>query len=83
MEIHFTIERSSGTYVLQNGRGTPVKILQDVVAGYFEELAQASQMLNSRYDDLTSGRVQPVPGEEVGAYFREKNAAARGLQPGS
>jgi hypothetical protein len=33
-------------------------------------------MLNSRYDDLKSGRVKPIPGEEVEAYFREKSAAA-------
>ncbi len=34
-------------------------------------------MLNSRYDDLKSGTVKPIPGEEVEAYFRDKSAAAR------
>ena len=32
-------------------------------------------MLNSRYDDLKSGRVKPIAGDEVEAYFREKSAA--------
>lgn len=51
--------------------------------GYFDELAQTREMLNSRYDDLKSGRVKPIPGDEVAAYFREKSAAARRSQPGS
>jgi hypothetical protein len=40
-------------------------------------------MLNSRYDDLKSGRVKPISGDEVESYFREKSAAARRSQPGS
>jgi len=51
--------------------------VQDVVEGYFDELAHAHEMLNSRYDDLKSGRVKPIPGDEVEAYFREKSAAGR------
>jgi hypothetical protein len=61
--------------------------MQDVVEGYFDELARTREMLNSRYDELKSGRVKPIPGDEVVAYFREKSAAARlnqkGSQPGS
>ena len=66
----------------QSGRG-PSEVLQDALAGYFEEVAQTRQMLNSRYDDLKSGRVKPIPGDEVEAYFREKSAAARRSHPGS
>ena len=29
-----------------------------------DELAQTRDMLNSRYDDLKSGRVKPIDGEE-------------------
>ena len=53
------------------------------MAGYFGEVRQIRDTLNSRYDDLKSGRVKPIPGDEVEAYFREKSAAARRLQPGS
>jgi hypothetical protein len=63
--------------------GAPDKLVQEVIEGYFEELAQSRQMLNSRYDDLKSGRVKPIPGEEIEAYFREKSAVARSKQPGS
>jgi hypothetical protein len=34
-------------------------------------------MLNSRYDDLKSGRVKPVSRDEIVAHFREKSAASR------
>jgi hypothetical protein len=85
MEVHFTAETEEKlkNIALQSGRGTPDKLVQDVVEGYFDELAQAREMLNSRYDDLKSGRVKPIPGEEVETYFREKSAAARGLHRGS
>ena len=53
------------------------------MAGYVPELVQTREILNSRYDDLKSGRVKPIPGDEVEAYFREKSAAARRSQPGS
>jgi hypothetical protein len=47
------------------------------VAGLLEEVAQARETLDSRYDDLKSGRVKPIPGDEVAVYFRQKSAAAR------
>jgi hypothetical protein len=43
--------------------------------GYFDELTQMRETLNSRYDDLKSGPVKPVSGDEVVAHFREKSAA--------
>jgi hypothetical protein len=49
----------------------------DVIEGYFDELAQTRTMLIRRYDDLKSGSVKPIPGEEVEAYFCDKSAAAR------
>jgi hypothetical protein len=52
------------------------------MAGYVAELAETREMLNSRYDDLKSGRVKPIPGDEVIARLREKSAARRST-PGS
>ena len=85
MEVHFTAETEQKLkdIALQSGSGTADKLVKDVVEGYVDELAQTSEMLNSRYDDLKSGRVKPIPGDEVEAYFRNKSAAARRLQPGS
>jgi hypothetical protein len=86
MEVHFTpeTEKKLQDLAARSGSGTADKLVQDVVDGYFDELAQTREMLDSRYDDLKSGRVKPIPGDEVEAYFREKSAAARrSQQPGS
>jgi predicted DNA-binding protein len=84
MEVHFTPETEKKLKDLsaQSGRGAD-EVLQDALAGYFEEVMQTREILNSRYDDLKSGRVKPIPGNEVEAYFREKSTAARRSQPGS
>jgi hypothetical protein len=42
------------------------------MAGYFEELAQTRKMLDSRYDDLKSGRVMPIDGEEFFESLRRR-----------
>jgi hypothetical protein len=79
MEVHFTpeTEKKLNDIASQSGHGNADALVQDVIAGYFGELTQTREMLNSRYDDLKNGRVKPIPGEEVEAYFREKSAAAR------
>ena len=79
MEVHFAPETAQKLQDLaaQSGRGTADELIQDVVEGYFDELAQTREMLGSRYDDLKSGRIKSLPGDEVEAYFREKSAAAR------
>jgi predicted transcriptional regulator len=59
------------------------ELVQEAVAGYVDELAETRELLDSRYDDIKSGRVKLIPGEEVEAYFREKSAAARRSRPGS
>ncbi len=42
------------------------ELVQDVIAGYFDELAQVRATLDPRYDDIKSGRVKPIDGE---AFF--------------
>ena len=78
MEVHFApeTEKKLKDLAAQSGRKTADELVQDVIEGYFDELAQPRTMLNSRYDDLKSGRVKPIPGDEVEAYFRDKSAAA-------
>jgi predicted DNA-binding protein len=85
MEVPFTpeTEEKLNDLAAQSGRGTAAELVQDVVEGYVDELAQTREMLNSRYDDLKSGRVKPIDSEEVAAYFREKSAAARRTPSGS
>jgi hypothetical protein len=83
MEVHFTVETEKKLKELaaQSGRGTD-DLVEDALAAYLDEVRQIREALDGRYDDLKSGKVKPIPGDEVEAYFREKSAAARS-QPGS
>ena len=80
MEVHFTPETEKKLKDLstQSGRRTD-DLVEDAMAGYFDEALQAGEMFNSRYDDLKSGRVKPISRDEVIAHFREKSAARRFL----
>ena len=79
MEIHFTpeTEKKLNTLAGQSGHATADELVQDVIEEYFGDLTQARDMLDRRYDDLESGRVKPVPGDEVMARLRSKGAAYR------
>jgi len=74
MEVHFSpeTERKLNDLAAQAGRGSADELVQDVVEGYFDELAQAREMLDSRYDDLKSGRVKPIDGEEFFETLRRR-----------
>ena len=66
MEVHFAhdVEKKLNDLAAQSGRESADALVQDVVEGYFDELAQTREMLDSRYDDLKSSRVKPIDGEE-------------------
>jgi hypothetical protein len=53
------------------------ELAEDAFAGYFAEIAEIRQMLDSRYDDLASGRVRPIPGEEAYRILMERAQARR------
>ena len=84
MEVHFRTETEEKLKDLaaQSGRGTD-ELIEDAMTGYLDEVVQVRDMLNSRYDDLKTGRVKLIAGDEVETYFRGKSAAARRSQPGS
>jgi hypothetical protein len=78
MEVHFAPELQAKIDQLVAESGRPAdKLLEDAMAIYLAEVVETREMLNSRYDDLKTGRVKPIPGDEVEAHFREKSAAAR------
>jgi hypothetical protein len=78
MEVHFApeVEKKLNDLAAQSGRGTD-EVLQDALAGYFEELAGTRDMLNSRYDGLKSGGVTPIDGEEALSRLKAKTQAQR------
>jgi hypothetical protein len=51
--------------------------VEDALAGYLEEVASLRKTLDSRYDDLKSGRVESIDGEEAFRRMREKSERRR------
>ena len=78
MEVHFTAETEKKLKALaaQSGRGTD-DLVEDAMAGYFDEVLQIQETLSSRYDDLKSGKMKPVDGEEALARLNAKTEAER------
>jgi predicted DNA-binding protein len=78
VEVHFPpeIEKKLNDLATQSGRATD-DLVRDAMAGYLDELVQTREMLNSRYDDLKSGRVEPIDGEEAFARLKAKIDAQR------
>jgi predicted transcriptional regulator len=69
MEVRFKPETESRLIDLaaRSGRA-PDDLVEDAMAGYLAELAEVRSTLDSRYDDIKSGRVKPLDGE---AFFEE------------
>ncbi|HEY4902927.1 MAG TPA: hypothetical protein VIH89_05585 [Candidatus Sulfotelmatobacter sp.] len=78
MEVRFTpdVEKKLNDLAAQSGR-PPNELLQDAFAAYFEELVETRDMLDSRNDELKSGRVKPIDGEEAFTLLMAKTEAQR------
>jgi hypothetical protein len=55
----------------------PDDLVEDAMAGYLAELAQTREMLDARYDDIKSGQVKTVDGEEAFNRIRTKSNQRR------
>ncbi len=73
MEVHLNpdLQAKLDQLALETGRATE-ELIEDAMAGYFDELAQVREMLNGRYDDLKSGRVKPIDGETFFEGLRQR-----------
>ncbi len=73
MEVHFTpdIEARLNQLAAETGRSKD-EFVQDAMAGYFDELARVRETLDGRYDDIKSGRVRLIPGDEARASLMER-----------
>ena len=82
MEVHFTPEVQAKLDQMARESGRPSgELVEDAVIGYFDELANAREMLDRRFDDLESGMVKPIDGEEAYRRLREKTDAQRQRRP--
>jgi predicted transcriptional regulator len=78
MEVRLRPETESRLQELAAKTGrAPEELVEDAVAGYLKELAETREMLDSRYDDIKSGRVKPIDGEEAFANLRRKSELRR------
>jgi predicted transcriptional regulator len=69
MELHLAPELKAQFDRLVNESGyAPERLIEDAVAAYVTEAAATRRMLDSRYDDLKTGKVKPVDGE---AFFED------------
>jgi predicted DNA-binding protein len=73
MEVHFTpdIEAKLKALAAETGRAAD-EFVQDAMASYFEELAEVRGMLDSRYDDIKSGKIKPIDGEAFFERLRQR-----------
>jgi predicted transcriptional regulator len=78
MELQVSPETAKKLNDLAASSGrAPEEIVEDALAGYLQEVASVRQTLESRYDDLKSGRVTPIDGEEAFGRLREKSERRR------
>lgn len=78
MEVRVTSETAKKLTDLATSTGrAPEEIVEDALAGYFEEAASLRVVLDSRYDDLKSGRIKSIDGEEAFRRLREKSERRR------
>ena len=78
MEVHFKPDVQAKLEQMARESGRPSdELLEDAVIGYFDDLAYKREMLDRRYDDLESGRVKPIDGEEAYRLLMQKTEARR------
>jgi predicted transcriptional regulator len=78
MEVRFTPDVEAKLEKMARETGRPSEeLVEDAVIGYFDELTQAREMLDRRFDDLESGRVKAIDGEEAYRLMMEKTGPQR------
>ena len=76
--VHLKPETESRLQELAATTGcAPDELVEDAMTGYLAELTQVRDMLDGRYDDIKSGRLQPVDGEEAFGRLRQKSQDRR------
>ena len=78
MVVHLKPETESRLQELAATTGrAPDELVEDAMTGYLAELTQVRNMLDGRYDEIKSGRVQPIEGEEAFDRLRQKSPDRR------
>ena len=82
MEVHFTpvVQAKLDQMAREAGR-QPAEVIEEALIGLYDELANTREMLDRRYDEMESGRVEGIDGEEAYRILMEKAQARRRYQP--
>lgn len=79
MTLHFNnpeLQAKVDQWVNTTGRPAE-ELVEDAIAGYFDELAQVRHTLDTRYDDIKSGKVKMIPGDVAYAQLMDSIDARR------
>lgn len=79
MDVHLSnpdLQAKIDRWVSETGRPAD-ELVEDAMAGYFGELVEVRELLDSRYDDIKSGKVQLMDGEAAFARLKKKTEAQR------
>ncbi len=73
MEVHLTpdLEAKLNQLSAETGRAKE-ELVQDAMAGHLAKLSQVRDTLDTRYDDIRSGRTRPIDGKEAFTRLRQK-----------
>jgi len=78
MEVHLRPETESRIQELAAKTGrAPDDLVEDAMVGYLQELSETRSMLDRRYDDLKSGRIKLIDGEEAFSTLKRKSKERR------
>ena len=78
LEVSFKPDVQAKLELMARQSGRPsAELVEDALLGYFDEMASTREMLDHRFDDLESGRVKPIDGEEAYKLLMEKTEAQR------
>ncbi len=76
MEVNFPPEvQAQLERVAEESGCASAELVQDAVAGMLNDLASAREMLDRRYDEMKSGAVKMIDGEEAFRILMDKATA--------
>ena len=77
MQVRLRPETESRIHELAEKTGRAADELVEAMAGYFHELAQTREMLDGPYDELKSGQVKSIDGEDAFKALRRRSKERR------
>jgi len=78
MEVQFPPDVEEDLVTVADQTGVPAdQLVRQVMSGYLEHVRELREEIDSRYDDLKTGRVELIDGEEVRRRLLAKSDALR------